>query len=138
MSKETKFNRSMVDVRDLKCSKKIKLLIAHMQGDLMDAQHMLDDLARSVEIAQITRQYQVTEVFVEQSQEMLKERRWILPEADSTAESMNIHVFEGEADKDLVNSVRDKIVKDGIKRTGPVNSDNVKRAADQIYKDITS
>jgi hypothetical protein len=47
---------------------------------------------------------------------------------------MGIHTFEGEADKDLVDAVRDKLVKDGVK-TGPVNADNVERAARKIYKD---
>jgi hypothetical protein len=106
--------------------------ILTLQKRIMDAENLLDDLARAVEIAQYTKQYHVTEVFVEQSQELLKDRL-VMPELDTTSEKMNIHVFEGEVDQETVNQVRDKIVAEGTIKVGN-DADNVERAARKIIK----
>ena len=103
-----------------------------LQKRIIDAENLLDDLARAVEIAQYTKQYHVTEVFVEQSQELLKDRL-VMPELDTTSEKMNIHVFEGEVDQETVNQVRDKIVAEGTITVGN-DADNVERAARKIIK----
>jgi hypothetical protein len=44
---------------------------------------MLDDLARSVEIAQFSRQYQLTETYISAAAEMLKDRL-VFPEIDQS------------------------------------------------------
>lgn len=106
--------------------------ILTLQKRIQDAENLLDDLARAVEIAQYTKQYHVTEVFVEQSQELLKDRL-VMPDLDTTSEKMNIHVFEGEVDEETVNQVRDKIVAEG-KITVGNDADNVERAARKIIK----
>lgn len=54
-----------------------------MQQRIHALENMLDDLARSVEIAQFSRQYQLTETYVTEAAELLKDRL-ILPEIDQS------------------------------------------------------
>lgn len=121
----------------IKPSDVIELTVAQehiltLQKRIMDAENLLDDLARAVEIAQYTKQYQCTEVFVAQSLELLNDRL-VMPDLDTTSDKMNIHVFEGEVDQDTVDKVRDKIVADGTITLGN-DADNVERAARKIVK----
>jgi hypothetical protein len=61
-----------------------------------------------VEIAQFTKQYQVTEVFVNESQEFLKDRITI-PLEDHC--EMNLSVIEGEISKETLEGLKDKFSK---------------------------
>jgi len=57
-------------------------LLLDLQKRLLKVENSLDDVARSVEIAQCTRQYQLTEVFVTEAMELLKDRL-VIPIPDS-------------------------------------------------------
>ena len=64
--------------KDLK-PKAARQLALDLQIRMLDLENALDDLMRSVEIAQYTKQYQATEVFVRQAEDLLKDRL-IVPE----------------------------------------------------------
>jgi hypothetical protein len=81
--------------------------ISEFQQRIYDLENLLDDLVRSVEIAQFTKQYQVTQVFVDQTLEKLQDRL-VLPEPDKV--DLNLTVIEGEADQELINGIRDKVI----------------------------
>ena len=59
--------------KDLK-PKKARELALELQVRMIDLENTLDDLMRAVEIAQYTKQYNVTEVFVRQAEDLLKAR----------------------------------------------------------------
>jgi hypothetical protein len=59
--------------KDLK-PKEARQLALDLQVRLLDVENALDDLMRAVEIAQYTKQYQATEVFVRCAEELLKDR----------------------------------------------------------------
>lgn len=64
--------------KDLK-PKAARQLALDLQIRMLKLENTLDDLMRSVEIAQYTKQYNVTEVFVRDAEELLKDRL-IVPE----------------------------------------------------------
>lgn len=66
--------------KDLK-PKAARQLALELQVRMIDLENCLDDLMRSVEIAQYTKQYTVTEVFVRQAEELLKDRV-VIPEIE--------------------------------------------------------
>lgn len=59
--------------KDLK-PKEARQLALDLQIRMLDVENALDDLMRAVEIAQYTKQYTATEVFVRQAEDLLKER----------------------------------------------------------------
>ena len=61
--------------------KAVRQLALDLQLHILKLENTLDDLMRSVEIAQYTKQYTVTEVFVRDAEELLKDRL-VLPELD--------------------------------------------------------
>ena len=69
--------------KDLK-PKKARELALELQVRMIDLENTLDDLMRAVEIAQYTKQYNVTEVFVRQAEDLLKDRI-VVPEVDQGA-----------------------------------------------------
>ena len=54
--------------------KAARQLALDLQIRMLDIENALDDLMRAVEIAQYTKQYQATEVFVRQAEDLLKDR----------------------------------------------------------------
>jgi hypothetical protein len=66
--------------KDLK-PKAARQLALDLQIRMLKLENCLDDLMRSVEIAQYTKQYTATEVFVRDAEELLKERL-VLPEIE--------------------------------------------------------
>ncbi len=73
----------VIDVETVTDIEAAREQIMDLQKRLFRAENCLDDLARSVEIAQCTRQYQVTEVFVNEAMELLKDRIVIdIPESN--------------------------------------------------------
>ena len=54
--------------------KAVRQLALDLQIRMLKLENTLDDLMRSVEIAQYTKQYNVTEVFVRDAEDLLKER----------------------------------------------------------------
>jgi hypothetical protein len=67
-----------VNPKDLK-HKAARELVMDLQIRIHKLENCLDDLSRSVEIAQYSKQYQVTEAFVRDAEELLQDRL-ILPE----------------------------------------------------------
>ena len=61
-----------INPADVKTVKKAREHLVTLQQRILDAENLLDDLARCVEIASISRQFQLTDVFVEQSMELAK------------------------------------------------------------------
>lgn len=77
-----------VNPKDLK-PKAARQLVLDLQLRMLKLENCLDDLSRSVEIAQYTKQYQVTEVFVRDAEQLLQDRL-ILPELDQTKPKLTI------------------------------------------------
>ena len=69
-----------IDPKELK-PKAARQLALDLQVRMLKLENTLDDLMRSVEIAQYTKQYQVTEVFVREAEELLKDRL-VLPKIE--------------------------------------------------------
>ena len=93
-----------INPADVKTVKKAREHIVTLQQRILDAENLLDDLARCVEIASISRQFQLTDVFVEQSMEFLKDRL-VLPEIEQGP--MKIRVIEGELDQQVMDAIKD-------------------------------
>ena len=66
--------------KDLK-PKEARQLALDLQIRMLDIENCLDDLMRAVEIAQYSKQYNVTEVYVQQATDLLVDRL-IVPEVD--------------------------------------------------------
>jgi exonuclease VII small subunit len=69
-----------VNPKELK-PKAARELVLDLQKRILKLENCLDDLSRSVEIAQYSKQYQVTEAFVRDAEELLQDRL-ILPELE--------------------------------------------------------
>jgi len=74
-----------------------------LQLRILKLENNLDDLMRSVEIAQYTKQYNVTEVFVRDAEELLKDRL-ILPEIPQG--DTKIKLIEGELSQETIDQIR--------------------------------
>ena len=93
-----------INPADVKTVKKAREHLVTLQQRILDAENLLDDLARCVEIASISRQFQLTDIFVEQSMEFLKDRL-VLPEIEQGP--MKIRVIEGEIDQQVMDAIKD-------------------------------
>jgi hypothetical protein len=80
-------------------------LALKLQLRILKLENTLDDLMRSVEIAQYTKQYNVTEVFVRDAEELLKERI-TLPELNQ--KDTKFKLIEGELSQETIDSIRAK------------------------------
>ena len=71
---------------------------------------MLDDLARAAEIAQYSGQYNVTEAYRADAEELLKDRI-VLPEIvrNPEEEQSNIRIFTGEISAEQKQALADQI-----------------------------
>lgn len=99
----------VINPEDIKKLAKAREIITTLQSKLYHAENCLDDLSRAVEIAQFTKQYHVTEVFVGDAAKLLEDRL-VIPERDQS--DAKYTVIEGQIDKevfdDLVDVVKDK------------------------------
>ena len=93
--------------KDLK-PKAARELTLTLQKRILKLEHTLDDLMRSVEIAQYTKQYNVTEVFVRDAEELLKDRL-VLPEINQA--NTKYKIIEGELSEETVKAIKDKNAK---------------------------
>lgn len=93
-----------INPADVKTVKKAREHLVTLQQRILDAENLLDDLARCVEIASISRQFQLTDIFVEQSMEFLKDRL-VLPEIEQGP--MKIRVIEGKIDQQVMDAIKD-------------------------------
>ena len=67
-------------------------MIAELQVRLMSCEQCLDDIARAVEIAEITKQFQLVTSFREAAEEMLKERIEMVSEGDN--HDLKVRIYE--------------------------------------------
>lgn len=72
---------------------------------IMRLETALDDLARATEIAQFSKQYHLANTYIEEAEELLKDRI-IVPEIEQG--DFNLTVIEGKADKDLLTKVAEQ------------------------------
>ena len=91
-----------VNPKDLK-PKAARELALNLQLRILKLENCLDDLSRSVEIAQFTKQYNVTEAFVRDAEALLEDRL-IVPEIDQSNRKFTL--VEGEITKETVEEIR--------------------------------
>jgi hypothetical protein len=104
----------MINPEEVKKVKDARVVISDLQRRLFETESLLDDLARSVEIAQYSRQYHLTETFVRQAEELLQDRL-VMPEVEMP--DLNLTIVEGSLDPDQlqdINSSTIKQVQDGV------------------------
>ena len=87
---------------DLKL-KSARQLALDLQIRMLKLENTLDDLMRSVEIAQFTKQYNVTEVFVRDAEELLKDRL-LLPELEQG--DTKFKLIEGELSQETIDQIK--------------------------------
>jgi hypothetical protein len=92
-----------VNPKDLK-PKAARELALELQVRMLKLENTLDDLMRSVEIAQYTKQYNVTEVFVRDAEALLKDRI-VLPEIEQGG--INYTIVEGELSEETKAEIRE-------------------------------
>lgn len=92
----------LVDPKDLK-PKQARELVTKLQQRIYQLENCLDDLSRSVEIAQFTKQYQVTEVFVRDAEKLLEDRL-IIPEVDQS--NAKFTLVEGELSQETIDKIK--------------------------------
>ena len=85
--------------------KAARQLALDLQIRILKLENTLDDLMRSVEIAQYTKQYNVTEVFVRDAEELLKERL-VLPEIEQG--DTKFKIIEGELSQETIDAIKQK------------------------------
>ena len=88
--------------KDLK-PKAARQMVLDLQLRMLKLENTLDDLMRSVEIAQYTKQYNVTEVFVRDAEELLKERL-TLPEIEQG--NTKFQIVEGELSQETIDQIK--------------------------------
>jgi len=91
-----------VNPKDLK-PKAARELALKLQLRILKLENCLDDLSRSMEIAQYTKQYQVTETFVRDAEALLADRL-VIPEADQS--NTKFTLVEGELSQETIDSIR--------------------------------
>lgn len=84
--------------------KAARQLALDLQVRMLKLENTLDDLMRSVEIAQYTKQYQVTEVFVRDAEELLRDRI-VLPEIKQGDAKFTL--VEGDLTNDHIKQIKD-------------------------------
>ena len=83
--------------------KAVRQLALDLQIRILKLENTLDDLMRSVEIAQYTKQYNVTEVFIRDAEDLLKERL-VLPELAQG--NVKIKLIEGELSQETIDQIK--------------------------------
>jgi len=85
--------------------KAARQLALDMQIRVLKLQNCLEDLSRSVEIAQYTKQYNVTEVFVRDAEKLLEDKL-VLPEINQ--KDTKFKLIEGELSQETIDQIRAK------------------------------
>ena len=78
-------------------------LALNLQLRILKLENCLDDLSRSVEIAQYTKQYQVTETFVRDAEALLEDRL-VLPELNQSNNKFTL--VEGELSQETIDQIK--------------------------------
>jgi len=87
----------------------LKELADAWQRRIVELENSLDDLVRSVEIAQISRQYQLTEPFVADAERLLADRL-TMPEIEQG--DLNLTVVEGEISEETQRAWQEAVAKE--------------------------
>lgn len=85
--------------------KAARQLALDMQIRVLKLQNCLDDLMRSVEIAQYTKQYHVTETFVRDAEKLLEDKL-VLPEINQA--NTKYKIVEGELSQETIDQIKAK------------------------------
>jgi len=85
-----------IDFDKIKASKKVKMLIAELQERLLHTEDALEDLSRAAEIAEITGQIEMTSTFVNQANELLKDRI-VRPDSSIEADKYKMTIITDDA-----------------------------------------
>ena len=93
-----------IDPKELK-PKAARQMVLDLQLRLLKVESCLDDIARAAEIAQFTRQYDVTNAFCNDAEELLKDRI-VLPELEQGQTKYKI--IEGEVDQETIDQIKAK------------------------------
>lgn len=91
----------IVDPKNLK-PKQARELVLKLQQRIYRLENCLDDLSRSVEIAQFTKQYNVTEAFVRDAESLLEDRI-IIPEINQKDQKFTL--VEGELTQEAIDKI---------------------------------
>lgn len=82
----------LIDPKTVTELEQAQTIIAELQVRLMAREQCLDDIARAVEIAEITKQFQLVTSFREAAEEMLKERIEMVSEGDN--HDLKVRIYE--------------------------------------------
>ena len=82
----------LINPKEIKKIAEARKIIAELQSRLFTREQALDDLARAVEIAEITKQFNLVTGFRETAEELLKDRL-TLPKANDS-EDMKITIYQ--------------------------------------------
>lgn len=92
----------LVDPKTLK-PKQARELVLKLQQRIYKLENCLDDLSRSVEIAQFTKQYNVTEAFVRDAESLLEDRI-VIPEINQKDQKFTL--VEGELTQEAIDKIK--------------------------------
>jgi hypothetical protein len=82
----------LIDPKEVKKITEARKIIDDLQVRLLAREQALDDLSRSVEIAEITKQFQLVTSFREAADEQLKNR--VVVPAIGENQELNIRIYE--------------------------------------------
>ena len=93
-----------IDPKELK-PKAARQMVLDLQLRLLKVENCLDDIARAAEIAQFTRQYDVTNAFCNDAEELLKDRI-VLPEIEQG--DTKVRIIEGTVSEETKAQIKAK------------------------------
>jgi len=85
-----------INFDDVKASKKVKKLIAELQYRLLQTEDALEDIARAAEIAEVTGQVEMMSTFVQQANELLRDRI-VRPDSSIAADNYKMTIVTDDA-----------------------------------------
>ena len=114
---------------EFKNPKELKLkaareLVLELQLRLLKVENCLDDIARAAEIAQFTRQYDVTNAFTRDAEELLKDRL-VIPEDEKQDFKFTLVESTEENLEKAIDIAREDAGKKLVKKHGEISSVNV-------------
>lgn len=84
-----------IDYTKIKASKKVLKLIAELEHRLLHTEDALEDITRAAEIVEITGQREMLSTWIEQSNEVLK-NRIVRPDSSIAADQQKITIITDE------------------------------------------
>lgn len=83
------------NLEEIKASKKVKRLIAELEGRLLQTEDALEDITRAAEIVEVTGQREILSTWIEQSNMFLK-NRIVRPDSSIGADEHKIVIVTDE------------------------------------------